>query len=111
MELYRYFKSRFHCFDAAVIVAGFVIDITLHGINKEVGVLVIVLRLWRVFEIIEELSAASEDQIDGLWEEIEQLESERDGLKRDREKLVQERDGLLKRVSRSGGKGEGQDLL
>ncbi|KAK2760864.1 hypothetical protein FQN54_002104 [Arachnomyces sp. PD_36] len=105
-----YFKSRFHCFDAAVIIAGFVIDITLHGVTKEVGVLVIVLRLWRVFEIIEELSAASEDQIGGLWEEIENLESERDELKEEKARLAQERDGLLRRIPRSG-EGAGQDLL
>jgi hypothetical protein len=88
-----------------VIVTGFVIDITLHGVTREVGVLVIVLRLWRVFEIIEELSAASQDQVDGLWEEIEQLESERDELKRERAKLAQERDELSRTRERPEGGG------
>lgn len=99
-----------------MIITGFVIDITLHGVTKEVGVLVIVLRLWRVFEIIEELSAASEGEIDELWEKVEQLESEMDVLKRDREKVVQERDSLLRKCERfrgdgEGNKGGGQDLL
>lgn len=101
-----------------MIVAGFVIDITLHGVTKELGVLVIVLRLWRVFEIIEELSAASEEQIDTLSQAIEHLERENDGLKREREMLVQERDDLSRKCERFGQDGNGkkrgsgeQDLL
>ena len=110
----RYFKSRFHCFDAAVIVAGFIIDVTLHGISKEVGVLVIVLRFWRVFEIIEELSAASEEQIDILSNQIDELQTERNDLKRERTQLIQQRDSLRQRIPQlhdDQQKGSEQDLL
>ena len=46
-----YFKSKFHCFDAFVIVAGFVVDVCLKGILEEIGSIVVVLRLWRVFKV------------------------------------------------------------
>ncbi|KAK9427603.1 hypothetical protein V1505DRAFT_379635 [Lipomyces doorenjongii] len=71
-----YLSSKFHIFDSLVIVAGFVIDVTTHGTEEELGSLVIVLRLWRVIQIIEELSAASEDALDRYWEEIEKLKRE-----------------------------------
>ena len=79
----RYFKSRFHCFDAAVIVASFVIDVTLKGLSEEVGSLVVVLRLWRVFKIIEELSAGAEERMDFLAEKVEHLEMENKELKKE----------------------------
>ncbi|KAI9734966.1 MAG: hypothetical protein M1834_002048 [Cirrosporium novae-zelandiae] len=82
-----YFKSMFHCFDATVIVAGFIIDVVLKGIIEEVGSLVVVLRLWRVFKIIEELSAGAAEQLDTLDERIEQLEQEKETLKREVESL------------------------
>lgn len=47
----RYFKSKFHCFDAIVIVAGFVVDVCLKNTLEEVASLVVVLRLWRVFKV------------------------------------------------------------
>ena len=43
----RFFKSWFHCFDASVILAGFIIDVCLKNILEEAGSIVIVLRLWR----------------------------------------------------------------
>lgn len=43
----RFFRSWFHCFDAAVILAGFVIDVCLKNVLEEAGSIVIVLRLWR----------------------------------------------------------------
>lgn len=51
-----YFKSKFHCFDATVILAGFVIDVCLKGVLEEAGSIVVILRLWRVFKIVEEFS-------------------------------------------------------
>lgn len=51
---WRYFNSYFHCFDGTVIVAGFIVDVLLHGVLEEVASLVVVLRLWRFFKIIEE---------------------------------------------------------
>ena len=78
----RYFKSWFHCFDALVIIAGFIIDVCLKGILEEVGSIVVVLRLWRVFKIIEEFSAGAEEQMDTLSERIERLERENKELKK-----------------------------
>ena len=40
------------------------------------------LRLWRVFKIIEEFSAGAEEQMDNLLERIEQLEMENKELKK-----------------------------
>lgn len=48
---WRFFHSWFHCLDATVITAGFVIDVLLKGQLEEIGSLVVVLRLWRVFKV------------------------------------------------------------
>lgn len=77
----NYFKSKFHCFDAAVIVAGFVIDVCLKGVLEEAGSIVVILRLWRVFKIIEEFSSGAEEQMNALSERVEQLEAENKQLK------------------------------
>lgn len=76
-----YFNSWFHSFDASVIVAGFVVDVLLHGVLEEVASLVVILRLWRFFKIIEEFSVGAEEQMDGLELRIEQLEAENESLK------------------------------
>jgi hypothetical protein len=75
-----FFRSKFHCFDAAVIIASFVIDVLLRGILEEVASLVIILRLWRVFKIIEELSVGAQEQTEALHEQIELLEQEKSQL-------------------------------
>lgn len=72
-----FFRSKFHCFDATVIVASFIIDVLLRGILEEVASLVIILRLWRVFKIIEELSVGAQEQTEALHERIELLEREK----------------------------------
>ncbi len=81
LQMPRYFTSYFHCFDAVVIVAGFIVDVLLHGTLEEVASLVVVLRLWRFFKIIEEFSVGAEEQMDGLERRIESLERENRGLK------------------------------
>lgn len=81
-----YFHSYFHSFDAAVIVAGFVTDVVLHGVLEEVASLVVVLRLWRFFKIIEEIGVAAEEQMAVLEGKIAQLETENEGLKREAKK-------------------------
>lgn len=45
--------------------------------------MVVVLRLWRVFKIIEEFSSGAEEQMDALSERVEQLETENQNLKRE----------------------------
>lgn len=47
------------------------------------GSIVIVLRFWRVFEIIRELSERAEKQMDSLAEKIEHLEMENKELKKE----------------------------
>lgn len=55
----RYFYSWFHCLDATVITVAFVIDVCLKGVVEEVGSLVVVLRLWRVFKVRDLLAIVS----------------------------------------------------
>ncbi len=93
-----YFKSKFHCFDATVIIAGFVVDVCLRGVIEEVGSLVVIGRLWRVFKIIEEFSGAAEDQLGALEEQIEGLEEEKSGLRSELHGLRIENEGLKKEV-------------
>jgi hypothetical protein len=90
--LNRYFKSYFHTFDAIVIFAGFIVDVLLHGVLEEVASLVVILRLWRFFKIIEEFSVGAEEQMDGLVLRIEQLETENEGLKAELKKQKGEMD-------------------
>ena len=58
-------------------------DVLLHGVLEELASLVVVLRLWRFFKIIEEFSVGAEEQMDGLELRIEQLETENGDLKRE----------------------------
>jgi len=85
---WTYFSTPFHCLDATVILAGFVLDVVLKGIVEEVGSLVVVLRLWRVFKIIEELSAGAEERMEPLQERTEELEKENRALRSEIEKLT-----------------------
>ena len=64
---------------------GFVIDSSLQGlpILEEVGSVVVVLRLWRVFKIIEEFSTGAQEQMDSLAERVEELEKENQQLQRE----------------------------
>ena len=78
----RYFNSWFHCFDATIIVVGFVIDVCLKGVLEEAGSIVVILRLWRVFKIVEEFSAGASDQMDILTEKFEQLQEENTNLRK-----------------------------
>ncbi|RDL37904.1 Uncharacterized protein BP5553_05337 [Venustampulla echinocandica] len=78
---FRYFKSWFRSFDAAVIVASFVIDVVLRGVLGEVASLVIILRFWRFFKIIEEFSLASKENAEELEARIHELEIKNEKLK------------------------------
>ena len=87
LTLARFFSSWFHCLDALVIVAGFLIDVCLRGVLEEIGSLVVVLRLWRVLKIIEELSAGAAERMEPLEEQIEQLRLENGELRHEIEEL------------------------
>jgi hypothetical protein len=92
-----YFHSKFHVFDAIVIIAGFTLDVLLRGPLEEAASLIIILRLWRVFKIIEELTVGASEQIDHLAEQLEKSQGENLKLKQE---LLQERKQLeeLKKV-------------
>lgn len=62
-------------------MVGFILDIALQGTIEEAASLIIVLRLWRVFQIIEELTAGAQEEIDDLSEKIAVLEGENEQLK------------------------------
>ncbi|GKZ37988.1 hypothetical protein AbraIFM66950_009880 [Aspergillus brasiliensis] len=77
-----YFSSKFHIFDSAVIIVAFAIDVAMRGLVEELGSLVVVLRLWRVFKIIEELESANADSLEEYEREIERLKEENYRLRR-----------------------------
>jgi hypothetical protein len=85
-----YFKSKFHVVDSLVVVGGFILDLSLHGAIEEAASLIVVLRLWRVFKIIEELSVGAQEQVNDMDAEIVRLEAENLALKRKGESLKTE---------------------
>lgn len=99
-ELDSYFSNSFHTFDALVIITAFVIDLVLRaGPLEEAGSLVVVLRLWRVFKIIEEFSSGAEDELAELQETI-------DELRREKDKVVKENRDLKVKLSDAEGDGD-----
>jgi voltage-gated hydrogen channel 1 len=82
--------------DATVIIASFVIDFALRGGLEEAGSLIIVLRLWRVFKIIEEFSAGADDQMEQLHEYISMLQRENEELVQENQTLKAQSDSSLK---------------
>ncbi|KAL1902960.1 hypothetical protein Sste5346_000872 [Sporothrix stenoceras] len=71
-----FFASWFHCFDTFVILVSFVVDVLAHGVLEEIASLVIVLRLWRVVKIVEEMSVGAEEQMEELEAQVKKLERE-----------------------------------
>ena len=53
----------------------------------------VILRLWRVFKIVEEFSAGASDQMDILTQLNEKLEKENSDLKRELKTLKADQDG------------------
>jgi voltage-gated hydrogen channel 1 len=71
-----------------VIITAFVIDVVLRaGTLEEAGSLVVVLRLWRVFKIIEEFSSGAEDQLAELEEKNVELQHQNQDLMKENEEL------------------------
>lgn len=79
----RYFRSWFHCFDAFIVIAGFITDVVLHGIIEEIASLIVVMRLWRVVKIVEELSVGAQEQTEDLEGKIEELRNDNDLLRKE----------------------------
>jgi len=88
---WNYFTSKFHCFDAFIIVVGFISDFALRGTTEEAASLIIILRLWRVFKIIEELTGGAQEVIDHMADQVRMLEIENGRLK---EEVVKGRKSL-----------------
>lgn len=89
---YGYFTSWFHCFDAFIVVAGFVTDVVLHGIIEEVASFIVVLRLWRVVKIIEELGVGEQERAEESQRRIDELGGEVDLLRKELAGLKQQLD-------------------
>jgi voltage-gated hydrogen channel 1 len=70
-----------------VVVAGFVVDVLLHGIIEEAASLIVIMRLWRVFKIIEELSVGAQEQTEDLQHKIEELENDNKLLRKENSHL------------------------
>lgn len=82
---WRWLRSKFHIFDTIVIIASFVVDVVLHGVNSEVASLVVLLRLWRFVKIIEEISDTQEDRIEAFEEKLKKLKEENGRMVRELE--------------------------
>jgi len=57
-------------------VAGFIVDVLLRGIIEEAASLIVIMRLWRIFKIIEELSVGAQEQTEDLQRKIDELEND-----------------------------------
>ncbi|KAJ4357648.1 uncharacterized protein N0V89_002224 [Didymosphaeria variabile] len=71
-----YFKSKFHIFDATIIVVSFIFEVSLQGVEEEVASLIVVLRLLRVVKIVDELSVGAEAHMSDLEQRLESIEKE-----------------------------------
>jgi hypothetical protein len=78
---WAYFRSWFNCLDAMVIVLGFAVGLLLEGALRQIASLVVVLRLLRVFRIIEEVGTGAEEQMGSLREQIAFLFRENESLR------------------------------
>ena len=76
-------------------MTSFAIDVAARGLVEEIGSLVIVLRLWRLVKIVEEVSV-------GASEGMEELETRLVALERDKAELEAR---LVRLDAREGGGG------
>ena len=68
-------------------------DVILHGVVEEAASLVIVLRLWRIVKIVEEISAGASLEMGDLSMRIRDLEEENHELKREIQRAVHDLHG------------------
>jgi voltage-gated hydrogen channel 1 len=83
----RYLRSKFHIFDAIVIVTSFVVEVTLQGVTEEIASLIVILRLLRVVKIVDELSVGAEEQMRDLEDRLSDMEKENHELKEEVKRL------------------------
>lgn len=78
-----YFRSWFNCPDAAVIVLRAPVDVLLEGAVGGIASFVVVLRLLRVFVIIEQVRSSTQRRVVGIQEQVEFLSKENGSLGED----------------------------
>ncbi|RYP03401.1 hypothetical protein DL764_005160 [Monosporascus ibericus] len=76
-----YFKDRLHCFDAFVIVVGFGADLLEQGPAKQIASLVVMLRLWRIVKLVDEVPVQASEQTEDLQKEIGDLKKQNQELR------------------------------
>ncbi|KAL6859636.1 hypothetical protein J3F83DRAFT_748450 [Trichoderma novae-zelandiae] len=76
-----YLASWFHLFDSAVIIASFIIDVTSRGLTESIGSLIVVLRLWRLAKISEEVVLGATERMEVLGQQLDDLEAENSRLR------------------------------
>ncbi|PHH61932.1 hypothetical protein CDD81_7737 [Ophiocordyceps australis] len=76
-----YFASCFHIFDATIVVLSFFIDVGVTGLAANIGSLIIVLRLWRLAKLSEEVVLGATERMAMLEQQLEELESENKHLR------------------------------
>ena len=83
------------------------IDVLLRGPLEEAGSLVVVLRLWRVFKIIEEFSTGANDEMEKLYDHIDELKMDNDALKAESKSMKKEL-ATLKAANQMDGHADGR---
>ncbi|KAH6613793.1 hypothetical protein B0J18DRAFT_64884 [Chaetomium sp. MPI-SDFR-AT-0129] len=78
-----YFRDWFHCFDAFVILVSFGVDVATRGIVEDIASIVIVLRLWRLVKIIEEVSVGAAEGMEEIEARVVELERENEALRKE----------------------------
>jgi voltage-gated hydrogen channel 1 len=67
--------------DSLVIVAGFAEVVVARGTAGEVGSLIVLLRLWRLVRMVEEVNLGASEQAEELRGQIAMLEAENEYLR------------------------------
>ncbi|PPQ64094.1 hypothetical protein CVT24_008911 [Panaeolus cyanescens] len=74
IQFYNPFKrgsaGKMHFFDAAVIIATFVLEVALRGKERELAGLLVILRLWRLFELAESIALTTTELHEGEMKEV-----------------------------------------
>ncbi|OAA79698.1 Ion transport [Akanthomyces lecanii RCEF 1005] len=78
---WRYLSSKFHLFDSAIIVLSFLVDVSLRGPAESIGSLLVVLRLWRLAKISEEVVLGATERMEMLEHHIDDIEAENKHLR------------------------------
>ncbi|KOS20356.1 Voltage-gated hydrogen channel 1 [Escovopsis weberi] len=78
---FSHLASWFQFFDSMVILASFAIDAFATGLTRSIGSLVVVLRLWRLAKMSEEVVLGASERIEILEDQLEDLKDENHRLR------------------------------